>query len=458
MSPSPAPMKRPGTAPRRARGQPNGGTHTPALSADGRFVAFVSDATNLVPGDTNTCPPLEPGTHRPGECPDVFVYDRTTAVTTRVSVSSSGEQANYESGFCGPSISADGRLVAFASYASNLVAADQSVLGGIYVHDRKTRMTTRVSISSSGEQANGESMCPSISADGRFVAFTSVSNNLVPGDTNDAQDVFVHDREARRTTRVSVSSLSEQANDYSGSNERPAISDDGRYVAFSSAAFNLVPGDTNMTVDVFVHDRKTGETTRVSVSSSGEQGDRGSGGPAISADGRYVGFTSGATNLVPTDTNSRADVFVHDRETGATTRVSVSSSGGTGNEPSHAASISADGRYVAFVSDASNLVPGDTNACGDPHYYPRCDDVFVHDRATGRTVRASVSSSEKQGNGPSGGARLESGPAISSDGRFVAFSSGATNLVRGDTNGVEDVFVRDRALGVTVRVSVPSGG
>jgi|GEM_PF-1585857 len=225
-------------------------------------------------------------------------------------------------------------------------------------HGGSWHVVQRVSVASGGTQGNGDSGCPSISADGRYVAFQSYASNLVPGDTNGTWDVFVHDRLTGQTTRVSVASDGTQGN---GDSECPSISADGRYVAFASLASNLVPGDTNGTWDVFVHDRLTGQTTRVSVASGGAQGNSGSWCPSISADGRYVAFQSYASNLVPGDTNGVLDVFVHDRLTGQTTRVSVASDGTQGDSYSFGSSISADGRYVAFSSLASNLVPGDTN-------------------------------------------------------------------------------------------------
>src|SRR5947209_1614213 len=244
---------------------------------------------------------------------------------------------------------------------------------------------------------------------------------------------------AQTTVRVSVASDGTEGNDVSlGS----ALSADGRFVAFDSAATDLVAGDTNGVSDVFVHDRQTGTTERVSVASDGAQGNGSSGlvtfafPPALSADGRFVAFVSFATNLVASDTNGATDVFVHDRQTGTTERVSVASDGTEGNAASAGATLSADGRFVAFHSAATNLVAGDTNGTND---------VFVHDRQTGTTERVSV-------NG------FSAGPALSADGRFVAFHSTATNLVAGDTNGATDVFVHDRQTGTTERVSVASDG
>jgi hypothetical protein len=202
----------------------------------------------------------------------------------------------------------------------------------------------------------------SLSVDGRYVVFESAASTLVPGDTNGSWDVFVRDRETDTTERVSVGSTGEEGNDtsYSG-----PISADGRYVVFLSWASNLVPEDTNGVGDVFLHDRLTGQTELLSVSSTGEQGDGESFPSAISADGRYVAFHSYATNLVPGDTNGTYDVFVHDRETGATERVSIGSAGEQGNGQSLWADMSPDARCVAFSSDASNLVPGDTNGATD---------------------------------------------------------------------------------------------
>ena len=159
--------------------------------------------------------------------------------TTRVSVASDGTQSNNSS--YNPSISANGRYVAFESEATNLVRGDTNNFRDIFVHDRQTGQTTRVSVASDGTQANGHSYDPSISADGRYVAFASLANNLVSGDTNDQQDIFVHDRQTGQTTRVSVASDGTQA---SGHSFNPSISADGRYVAFVSSASNLVGGDT----------------------------------------------------------------------------------------------------------------------------------------------------------------------------------------------------------------------
>jgi Tol biopolymer transport system component len=322
---------------------------TPSISADGRYVAFYSPASNLVSGDTN------------GSV-DIFVRDRQTGTTELVSVSSSGVQGNGSS--YSPSISADGRYVAFYSLASNLVTADTNLYEDVFVRDRQAGTTERVSVSSAGAQGNSSSYTPSISADGRYVAFRSYATNLVSGNVNGYSDIFVRDRQTGTTTRVSVANAGYEGNNDSSS---PSISADGRYVAFASLASNLVSGagDTNGVEDIFVRDRQTGTTERVSVSSAGTQGNGASSSPSISADGRYVAFYSLASNLVSGDTNGTFDIFVRDRQTGTTELVSVSSSGVQGNSASSSPSISADGRYVAFYSPASNLVSGDTNGSAD---------------------------------------------------------------------------------------------
>ena len=368
-----------------------------------------------------------------------------SATTTLVDLSTRGKQANLYTYPAG--ISAHGRYVVMNSDATNLVAHDTNKRKDVFVRDRRTGKTTRVSVSSSGAQAKataypfGGSHAWAISSDGRYVLFVSDAPNLVAHDTNRAKDIFVHDRITGRTTRASVSSRGRQAN---GVSESPALSADGRYVAFESSASNLVRGDTNRQPDVFVHDRRTGKTVRVSVSSAGRQANFASVVPALSADGRYVAFATAASNLVPHDTNGLEDVFVRDRRTGKTTRVSVTSrerqaTGSPTHTGSNAPLISGDGRYVAFHSDASNLVPGDTN---------RVFDIFVRDRLVGETSRVSVSNTGAQANAET----LGSG-SISADGRYVFFGSMASNLVADDTNDTEDAFIRDRVAHRTILAS-----
>jgi len=358
--------------------------------------------------------------------------------TERVSLNSVGQQGNdpsYEA-----AMSADGRFVAFRSYAGNLVPGDTNAASDVFVHDRQTGQTERVSVDSAGAQANSTSWAPAISADGRYVAYVSRATNLVTGDLNGFPDVFVHDRQTGQTSCVSRSSAGAAGND--GSYE-PALSADGMLVAFESRASNLAAGDTNGKSDVFVHDRQTGQTARVSVDSAGAEAAGASLAPALSADGLFVAFESDAADLVAADGNGVRDVFLHDRQTGATVRVSVNTPGTEGNGASAGAALGASGGFVAFHSSATNLVLHDRN---------NQDDVFVHDLVSGKTGRVSVDSQGKPGN------RGSNDPAVSADGRFVAFRSGATDLVAGDTNGCVDVFVHDHRSGQTRRVSVSSHG
>jgi Tol biopolymer transport system component len=393
------------------------------ISADGRVVAFDSYATNLASVDTRGFI-------------NVFVHDRQSGMTKIVSTVAGGASGNDHS--VAPALTAEGGVLVFQSAASNLVPGDTNQLTDIFVHDRSAGATARVSVGPGGAQTiGGPSFAPAVSADGRHLAFASSATNLVPGETNARRHIFVHDRSTGTTTRVSVGQGGVLAGGDSGF---PSISADGRYVAFESEATNLVPGDTNALTDVFVHDRATAVTTRVSVATGGAQGAGDSGRPRISADGRYVVFDSEASNLVPDDTNQLLDVFIHDRLTGVTTRVSVATGGAqAAGGSSMFPSISADGRFVAFQSDATNLVPEDTNERRD---------IFVHDRVTGTTSRVSLASGGIQARG--GGAAR---PQISGDGEVVVFESSATNLVPDDTNDLTDVFVHDRATGVTTRVS-----
>jgi Tol biopolymer transport system component len=372
----------------------------------------------------------------------VFLASHAKAQTTeRVSIDSGGVQGNNWSGLT-PSFSPDGRYVAFFSEATNLVPVDANGFGDLFVYDRQTRTTEMVSVASDGTQANHTSFDPRISANGRYVAFSSTASNLVAGDTGPVKDIFVHDRLTGSTECVTC-----QANHAS---DGPSISGDGRYVAFSSGADNLVLNDTNGVADVFVLDSQTGVVQRVSVSSSGGQGNYGSGSPHITDDGRYVAFLSLANNLTPGDGNGFVDAFVRDRQTGTTVMVSVASNGVEGYGFADSVSISRDGRYVAFGYSTDDLVPDDTNGASD---------VFVHDRLTGETRRVSVASDGTQGSAGTAYPTLSSYDAqISSNGRYVAFSSYATNLVDGDVNGLVDIFVHDRLTGTTELASVSADG
>jgi Tol biopolymer transport system component len=386
----------------------------PKISADGRYVAFESLASNLVPNDINGYE-------------DIFVRDRQTNTTTLLSVSDNSTQGNGGSAF--PSISGDGRFVAFYSQASNLVPNDTNGQSDIFVRDRQTGTTTLVSVSNNGTQGNLSSFDPSISNDGRYIAFASAATDLVPNDTNGYWDIFVRDLLTGTTVRVSVSDNGTQTNHGSWG---PSISSTGRYVAFCSYANSLVPNDTNNEADIFVRDLQTNTTTRVSIATDGSQGNNTSERPSINNDGRYVVFVSDASSLVPNDTNGFYDIFVRDRQTNTTSRVNVAFDLTQANYMSYWSSISGDGRYVAFESNATNLVP---NRIYDIY------DIYVRDRQANTISRVSIATDNgTQGNNES------YTPSISTDGRYIAFESLASNLVPNDTNGVKDVFVAVNSL------------
>jgi Tol biopolymer transport system component len=335
-----------------------------------------------------------------------------------ISVSNTGAQTSAPAQNVLPTISESGRYVAFRSSANTLVPDDTNGVTDIFVHDRMLTTTTRVSVTMTGAQADGGSSNPRISGDGRYVAFVSSATNLVPGDTNGVDDVFLHDRVLGTTTRVSVTTGGVQAD---GASSDAFLSWNGQVVTFSSYATNLVAGDGNGREDVFVYD--AGTTTRVS-------GDSGGTVSAISADGRFVAYGSD-------------QVYLYDRANGTAVLASVATDG-TPALPSTSRwpAVSNDGRYVAFVSSSTNLVPGDTNGV---------DDLFVRDTVLGQTTRVNLAGDGSQANG-SVSPYL---PSISGDGRYVAFSSIASNLYANDTNGQSDSFVHDRVTGVTARVATP---
>jgi tricorn protease-like protein len=327
--------------------QGNGPSSIPDISNSGRFVVFLSSASNLVPGDSNGVA-------------DIFVRDRKKDKTSRVSTRSNGGQANGASNF--PKISADGRFVTFESAATNLVSGDSNGLTDIFVKDRKSGKTRRVSVRSNGAQPNATSSFADISSNGRYVTFTSSATNLVAGDTNAAGDVFLHDRNNKKTKRVSIGAAGEG----NGASLLSSVSNKGQ-VAFASLATNLVGGDTNATIDVFVRNTPANNTRRVSISTAGVQGNSGSPttwSPHISASGRYVAFESNATNFA-NDTNAAGDVFVRDRKQNKTRRVSVRFDGSQANASSFIANVTNDGKFVTFLSTATNLVGGDTNGASD---------------------------------------------------------------------------------------------
>lgn len=372
----------------------NNGSYQKNISSDNRYIVFNSDSTNIVLNDTNLST-------------DVFVRDTVMNTTTRVSVDSSGVEGDGDS-LLG-SISSDGRYVTFISNATNLVADDTNGTQDIFVHDNVLGTTTRVSVNSNGDESNDYSTMPTISGDGKYVVFESIATNLVSGDTNGRTDIFIHNIKSGVTTRVS---LGNDGNEGNFDSYFSSVSSDGRYVVFYSNSSNFVVNDTNSMEDVFVRDTVDNTTTRVSVSSAGVEAFGSS--PSISANGRYVVFASQATNLVSGNNSGFNQIYMHDMQTGATTKVSVDSNGLEGNNFSSSTSISDDGRYVVFHSLSTNLVSGDTNGFMD---------IFLHDNTTNETVRISIKTDGTESNGES-----ENG-SVSPDGTKVAFTSLATNLI-----------------------------
>jgi len=385
----------------------------PSISADGRFVAFVTAGDPI---------PTLYGVRSPG---DIFLYDQETGETFSI-VNCSGLRQDYSS-FIYPSLSGDGRYLAFEAIAPlpkhpYLLEAG-NLSHHIYVFDRMTGEAEQVSVAPGGTPGNGRSIDPVISGDGRFITFSSWADNLVSGDTNGAVDVFVHDRETEKVQRVSETPDGTQA---SGGSFPSWISGDGSRVVFASGADNLVPGDENGAEDVFLYERASGGISLVSGGSNRSVS------PAISADGGWVAFRSFSAG------GSGADIFVYDIASDSTVKITEYPPGAPATGWSRASAISADGRYIAFES-ATALTAGDGNGLPD---------IFVYDVQTRTTTLVSVASDGMQGNGES------RSPDLSGDGRYVAFVSEADNLVAGDVNGCADVFVHDRTTGRTTLVSV----
>ncbi len=386
-----------------------GQAFAPAISSTGRWVAFDSDADTFVRNDTN-------------ERTDVFVRDTKTGRTERVSVSSGGKQGDDHSWT--PQISADGRWVAFVSAATNLVAGDRNAFQGekdtghdVFLHDRKTHKTIRLNSSIDGRETEG-GHSPMLSADGHFVVYNAGKPIVSNGSDEDLDGMFVYNSRTGKRERLPLIE-----------GDDPSISADGRYVTFGSEVRDLVQNDTNRKYDVFLHDRKTRKTTLVSVDRTGKASNGESNGAVISPNGRYVAFSSTASDLVPNDTNKVDDVFVRDLKTGKTTRVSLTSAGKQAAGVSGGPVLSDNGRWVVYLSEADIVGRGVL----DPAVY----DVFRYDTKTKTVTRVNVAPNGAGANGDT-----TSFPAISADGRHVAFASRASNLVAGDTNLTDDVFVR----------------
>ena len=354
-----------------------------------------------------------------------------TSVTERISVGPRGAQSSDFGVSATASVSSSGRFIAFESVADNLVPGDTNDNSDVFLRDRKAGTTRRMSVGPQGVQGDGASLGAVVAPGGRYVGFSSFATNLVGNDANGRWDAFVRDRSTSTTERVSVSSAGVEGN---ADSFFWSISDGGRFVVMVSDASNLVPGDTNDASDVFVRDRRTNTTKRISVSTGGAEANGGSSGAHISANGRFVTFQSDASNLVAGDTNGFRDIFLRDLQSGTTSLVSRGQGGLPANAQSFDSAISANGRYVAYHSEATNLAPGSA-----------IPGVFVYDRQTGATERLPRSDDG-------------SAPIISGDGRFVAFYSGDDTIVSGDDNETNDVFLRDRVRGTTRLLSVAIGG
>lgn len=382
-----------------------------AVSRDGRYSAFMSDATNLVSGDTNGLR-------------DVFWHDAVTGTTTRVSVANGGVQVTDGDSGNSLSISANGRYVVFESDSAELVVGDTNGVGDIFLFDTQTETIERISVDSSEAQVDGQSRYPRVSEDGRYVVFDSGATNLVAGDTNGVFDVFLRDRTLGNTTKISTGLLDAEGD---GASTLPHISPNGRYIVFSSAATNLVSGDTNGFMDVFWYDTQTDTMELITVDSNEVQSNAHvlNANAFVSEDGRYVVYQAEATNLVSGDTNIKTDIFLRDRTLGTTERISVDSDEAQVNNESWYPSITTDGRYVAFYSSATNLVLGDTNGFTD---------IFVRDRTDGETVKVTIAENGDESDDDSYFGY------ISGDGSYVYYESFAENLITDDTNFYSDIF------------------
>ena len=374
-------------------------------------------------------------------------FSRPTAssIVNLLSTGSDGIEGNGSSR--DGTLSGDGRYLVFESAASNLVAGDTNGTTDIFRKDLMTGSVTRLSLSAAGNQVDGNSLRPHLSADGRAVFFYSAATNLVPGDTNGVADLFRKDILTGEIVRLSTDSGRRQVDagaTPSGMNPDPgAVSPDGRYFLFESASDQLVARDANNNTDIFLKDWVTGALARISVNGAGEEGALGSYNARFSPDGRSVVFDSQSANLSPDDGDTRLDIFRKSLSTGEVTMLSTNSGGEKANGDCYDAHFSANGRYLVLTSNATNLVAGDTS---------NNSDIFRKDLLTGEVVRVSTSSAGVESDGHSIEAR------ISADGRYVVFLSNAGNLVTGDTNGNWDVYRKDLVTGETLRLSTSAAG
>lgn len=442
----------------------NAEARQPAISADGRYLVYSTAASNIGPGDANGLS-------------DVYVHDRYTGASDLVSQSSGGQIGNGDSSQ--PSISPDGGYVAFASLATNFAPESNPVVNGaevnardVFLRDLRNSTTTRVTRGGGSLSGIGGSFDPSVSQDAAYVAFASLDRQVAgPGDCNDVHDVMVWERATGAVRMVPVgttqSTCGTGESAYPGlgqanrASQSPSISADGRFIAYSSDGYNIdatrpdshkydlpqppLSTDPVLGTNIFVWDRTTGMSSRIDNAAGGAEpnGDAGF-VPAISRDGNHVAYMSSASDLVAGDVNGVRDTFRFNRTTGATQRVSqqagangdgqtCTTTSTTSCQSYEGPAISSDGRFVAFVSGATNLVQPDANATGR--------DVYVRDFADQSLSRVNVNDSGAQ----AAGSTVGSAPAISWDGRYVAYASNATNLVAGDVNGMADIFVSDAA-------------
>lgn len=392
----------------------NGISHQAAVSGDGRYIVFASKAANLVAGDTN-------GYH------DIFVFDRQTGKTQRVSVSSTGEQGDQHS--LRPCINVDGRWIVFNSGADNFSGPDVNSLPGVFVHDRLAGTTERISNNNQGERGNGQNQTwrNCISDDGRFVVFESTSSNLGVDDADvNIRNVYIHDRSVGDVQLVSKSLIDNQYPLSDARSNSPSISGDGRFVSFFSLNEFVVQNDTNQYQDAFVYDRGTKTIERISVSSLGVQGDCASFPGNLSYDGRFATFRSGSTNFVPGDDRFGHDIFLRDRFAQTTTLISKT--------PPARYEWTADGGLISSDSEFIALDAKHIDGIRGYHYRQ----VYVVERRTDFIESVTVAI---DGGLPDGSSYIDD---ISDDGSVVVFTSDATNLVPNDTNGLRDVFVWDR--------------
>jgi Tol biopolymer transport system component len=475
----------------------NAGSGPGVITPNGRFVVFTSGATDLVNGDSSTNQ-------------NIFVRDLTAGTTTLVSVNTAGSGGTGDS--MNPVISSDGRYVAFESYARDLVAGDTSVGDQIYLRDLTSGTTKLASVGEPGygtfiasdaqlsdngqfvvfqaktlftganmniyirnvtagttalvsidttgtTSGNGDSTHPVMTPDGRYVAFPSLANNLVPGDTNGAEDIFVRDTVAQKTILVSANTAGGPANDSSGVDghgydENPCISSDGRYVAFNSWATNLTSGGSNP-LAIFVRDLQTSTTTQVSIGVNGAQPNSFSQYPFMTADGNSVGFESFATNLVNLSVQQGVgNLYVRNRSAGTTSLVTMNAAQTSStNVISYASTITADGVHVTFESAGQDLVvPNRDNQT----------DVYVRNLATQTTTLVSTHDPNLPSVTANGPSDLQSVtnhmPQVSNDGRYVAFASSADNLTAGVPTGQLNAYVADRQTGKVTLVSVNAAG